>query len=335
MNLTMETRTRNKALGMLMLTVIALTTASTRLNAATGTCSGASVTLPFTDVLSNAFFCPIAEAYFSGLTNGTSATTYSPGDAVTREQMAAFVTRTLDQSVKRQSSRAALDQFWTNQGNQALGLTRVGDGPRLVASDGEDLWVANNSTGTVSRVRASDGKELAHWTGASYATGVLVVNGKVYVTGAIPSSVGRLYQIDPTQPPGAVTLLGGVALGESPRGVAFDGQRIWTANFGSGTIGSGSVSVVTLQPSIIVTTSGFGGCTGIVYDGSNMWVTDYLNHSLVRMDTDGFPSLALDVGAGAAYPCFDGINIWVPNLNSNSVSVVRATGGLAGKCSLL
>ena len=27
---------------------------------------------------------------------------------------------------------------------------------------------------------------------------------------------------------------------------------------------------------------------------------------------------------------FDGINIWVPNLNSNSVSVVRATGGLAG-----
>jgi hypothetical protein len=325
----MKTKICNRVM-MLMVTALIITAASSRLKADTGTCSGAGVTLPFTDVMGSPFFCNIAEAYFTGLTNGTSANTYSPSQAVTREQMSAFVTRTLDQSVKRESRRAALDQFWVNQGNQALGLTRVGDGPRLVASDGEDLWVANESTGTVSRVRASDGKQLAHWTGASYASGVLVANGKVYVTGAIPSSAGRLYQIDPTQPPGAVTILGDAALGESPRSVAFDGQRIWTANFGSGTLGSGSVSVVTLDQSTVVNNSGFGGCTGIVYDGSNMWVTDYLNHSLVRMDSNGFASLPLDVGAGAAYPCFDGINIWVPNLNSNSVSVVRATGGLAG-----
>lgn len=127
-----------------------------------------------------------------------------------------------------------------------------------------------------------------------------------------------------------MTILGDAALGESPRSAAFDGQRIWTANFGSGTVGSGSVSVVTLDQSTVINISGFGGCTGIVYDGANMWVTDYINNALVRMDSNGGPSLPLNVGAGAAYPCFDGINIWVPNLNSNSVSVVRATGGLAG-----
>ncbi len=44
----------------------------------TGTCGGAMVTLPFTDVAGNIFFCQIAEAYFSGLTNGTTPTTYSP-----------------------------------------------------------------------------------------------------------------------------------------------------------------------------------------------------------------------------------------------------------------
>jgi len=37
----------------------------------------------------------------------------------------------------------------------------------------------------------------------------------------------------------------------------------------------------------------------------------------------------VDVGSGPAFPVFDGTNIWVPNFTS-TVSVVRATGGLAG-----
>ena len=64
--------------------LVNLTVISTRIQAATGTCGGASITLPFTDVpASNIFFCSIASAYFSGLTNGTTATTYAPGAAAT------------------------------------------------------------------------------------------------------------------------------------------------------------------------------------------------------------------------------------------------------------
>jgi hypothetical protein len=62
----------------LSLTIVVLLFTSSRLPADTGTCGGAMVTLPFTDVAGNGFFCQIAEAYFSGLTNGTSPTTYSP-----------------------------------------------------------------------------------------------------------------------------------------------------------------------------------------------------------------------------------------------------------------
>lgn len=127
----------------IFLTVVtALTVASRTLSANTGTCSGASVTLPFTDVLGNAFFCQIVGAYFSGLTNGTSATTYSPTDTVTREQMAAFVTRAMDQSLKRGSERAALDQFLSTQAAVTPALTNVAGGPRLLKSDGADVWVA-------------------------------------------------------------------------------------------------------------------------------------------------------------------------------------------------
>src|SRR5258706_7783658 len=59
--------------------VLAIAISSSQLKADTGMCGGASTTLPFTDVLGgNIFFCSIAEAYFSALTNGTDAAHYSP-----------------------------------------------------------------------------------------------------------------------------------------------------------------------------------------------------------------------------------------------------------------
>jgi len=142
-----------------MMTIVVV--ASTRLRADTGVCGGASITLPFTDVPSNnIFFCSIAEAYFSALTNGTSPTTYSPSDPVPREQMAAFITRTLDQALAQGSRRAALRQFQIPKSNYLQKKTPVGVEPQNVASDGEDLWVTNSGSGTISRVRASDGKHF-------------------------------------------------------------------------------------------------------------------------------------------------------------------------------
>jgi hypothetical protein len=95
------------------------------------------------------------------LTNGTTATTYSPAQTVTGEQMAAFTTRTLDQSLKRGNRRAALNQWWTTKPCYSfnLGTTLIGarSSPNLIKSDGADLWVANEAN-FISRVRASDGK---------------------------------------------------------------------------------------------------------------------------------------------------------------------------------
>src|ERR1041384_1495110 len=82
--------------------IVIIATLSTKPNADTGTCGDASITLPFTDVSSgNIFFCSIAEAFFSGLTNGTDASHYRPSANDPGEQMAAPVASTADQSVKR------------------------------------------------------------------------------------------------------------------------------------------------------------------------------------------------------------------------------------------
>jgi hypothetical protein len=106
--------------------ISSLTILSSRLQADTGDCEGISVTLPFTDVMGNGVFCQIAGAYFSGLTNDTSATTFNPTEKVTREQIAAFVSCTLDQSAKRSPTRAALGQWWTNQLTGAMTSTPTG-----------------------------------------------------------------------------------------------------------------------------------------------------------------------------------------------------------------
>lgn len=312
--------------GLLVAAMTLLTAASTQVRADTGMCGGASTTLPFTDVpAANVFFCSIAEAYFSGLTNGTGPGVYSPAANVTREQMAAFVTRTMDQSLKRGSNRAALDQNWTIQGANNLASTTVGGDPHLLKSDGTDLWVANFTSNTVSQVRASDGKLVDTWTGATSAYGVLCAMGKVFVTGS--TNPGNLYQIDPTQAAGPVTTVTS-GLGALPRALAYDGQRIWTAN-------SGSISIITLNP-VAVTTIGspLFDVNGIIYDGANIWVTDNdftpaVDH-LRELDSNGAVLRSVDVGDAARFPAFDGTNIWVPNESSNTVSVVRAAGALAG-----
>lgn len=301
--------------------VLIITIGSSRLRADSGSCGGVTITLPFTDVGGNLFFCEIAEAFFSGLTNGTTPTTYSPSQNVPREQMAAFITRTMDQSLKRGSRRAALQQFWSPTSPDGFGFTTVGGTPVQVACDGADLWVTDFTGGTVSRVRASDGKLLETWTGATNAYGVVVAKGKVFVSGH--TNPGKLYQIDPTQPAGMVTTLTS-SLGDSPRGISFDGSRIWTANQG------GSVSIVTLGTITVNTVSaGFTLPIGILYDGSNIWVTDQgvLNGGLFKLDSNGAIIQTVDAPFAPAFPVFDGTNIWVPNSGSITMTVVRASTG--------
>lgn len=303
-------------------------TVSRKPRADSAVCSGVNVTLPFTDVAGNFFFCQIAAAYFSGLANGTTPTTYGPDSVVTRDQMAAFVTRTMDQSVKRASSRAALNQFWTTQSGSTLALTTVGSFPESVRSDGADLWVANYLSNSVSRVRASDGRLLDTWTGAVQPDDVLAAMGKVYITGDV--SPGVLYEIDPTQPAGAVTTVSS-PLGAKPGGLAFDGLHIWTANFGTSP-GNGSVSIVTVNPPGVTTVSaGFNRPGAILYDGANIWIVDDGDNTLKKLDSNGNIILSFTIGFGPSKPAFDGTNIWVPIGEFNSVVVVRAAGALTGQ----
>jgi DNA-binding beta-propeller fold protein YncE len=189
-----------------------------------------------------------------------------------------------------------------------------------VKSDGADLWVADSGSLDVKRVRASDGKVLETWTGATLALGVLVARGRIYITGE--TSPGNLYVIDPSMPAGAVTTLSS-SLANNPQGIATDGSFIWTANFASSVSKVNPDSGATNNISI-----GFSSPTGILFDGSNLWVTDFGDNMLKKLDSNGNILQSVPVGLGPEHAVFDGANIWVPNLNGNSITVVRARDGL-------
>jgi hypothetical protein len=286
-------------------------------------CGGTTYPFPYTDVASvGAAFCPgIMEAYVTGFSKGTSPTTFSPNNTVSRVQMTTFLQRSLDQGLARTSRRAALNQWWTPQTTDAMQTIAVGGPAFFCAADGEDIWTANG--GQVLQVQANTGKVLGTWTGATSSAGILVAAGKVFVAGGV--SPGKLYVIDPTQPPVAVTVAAS-NLGNGPNAIAFDGINLWTTQ-----LFAGSVSIITPQATIpypvTTVTAGFANPLGILYDGAHIWVTDNGAETLLKLDASGNILQTVTLGQNPQFPAFDGTNIWVPNQGSNSITVVQASSG--------
>ena len=272
---------------------------------------------PFTDI--GLFCAPILELYSMGIAAGTSPTTFDPGSSASRGEIASFLARSINQTVKRASPRAALGQWWTPKSFSSLALTSLSGAPQLVASDGADVWVATDDQ-TISRVRASDGKPLDQWTGEIVGTSVLVAMGRVFTGGAN----GKLYGLDPREAGGTLAEYA-AADGVEFLGLAFDGSRIWAANGGT------SISIITPGASLPWTATTVSidphQSTEIVFDGTNIWVTDFQGGALLKLDSNGSVLQSVPVGAGPNRPAFDGANVWVPNEHSDSVTVVRASTG--------
>ncbi|HKA37774.1 MAG TPA: S-layer homology domain-containing protein, partial [Thermoanaerobaculia bacterium] len=278
---------------------------------------------PFVDVAADAF-CPfVQEVFYLGITTGTTPTTYDPTGNVTRLQMAAFLSRTVDGVLKRGSRRAALNQFWNPHTPSDLGITTMTfQGADYAAANGLSVWVSGTFGNSVTQVLAGTGGLFGTWTGATQAKGVLIARGQTFVAGA--TSPGRLYMINPQAAAGAVTTVA-TNLGDGALALAYNGARILSANT------SGSVSVVVPTASIPWTvttvTTGYTSPTGILFAGDTFWVTDQGAGKLLRVGSIGNVLQTVTVQALPFQSVFDGTNIWVPNFGSDTVTVVRAFNG--------
>jgi hypothetical protein len=312
----MARRTRGRGLVFLSLVVAAVLIGSGA-GALLGTCG------PFADTPPDGFCSFIVEIFYLGITTGTTPGTYDPAAVVNRTQMAAFLSRTVDAVLKRESRRAALGRLWTPRTAAAAAnfmTTTPSPSPLLIQADGADIWV--QMPARISRFRASDGKWVSDYIGGEEHSGLLVAGEWIFTTAKqIGTSVIHFYRIN--------TQTGNLAFFPIPskaNSITFDGTRIFMASY------TGSLSVVTVGLPFTVwplatVTTGFVQPWGTLFDGSNVWVTDASAGKLFKLNDAGGILQTVTVGPGPEFPAFDGANIWVPNSGTNSVSVVRASSG--------
>ena len=236
------------------------------------------------------------------------------------------------------SSALAADTFPNNQNLSRLGSLRwdlleqrvgVGAGPRGVAFDGANIWTANASVGTVTKLRASDGACVGTCTFAVGAgpNGVVFDGTNIWTVNQSANSVTKLRASD-----GACVGTCTFPVGSSPRGIAFDGANIWTANLLSSTVTKLRASDGANQGTFAV--GSFP--VGIAFDGANMWVANSgaASNSVTKLRaSDGAVQGTFAAGVGAFNLAFDGANMWVTDNGSNTVTKLRVSdGACVGTC---
>jgi YVTN family beta-propeller protein len=113
----------------------------------------------------------------------------------------------------------------------------------------------------------------------------------------------------------------------NPNDVVFDGAYIWVTNYGSSTVQKIDTNLGVVAQTIAVG----AGPRGIAFDGSNIWVANSLSNTVTKLQASTGTNLGTFAVGSAPY--FLAVNpadntIWVPNLNSNNVSVLNQSGAL-------
>jgi YVTN family beta-propeller protein len=319
---------RSRKLGNTLHLVAALAVAAFGSSAHATLCGTSDYPFPFTDVgnVIDVFCRGIHEAYVLGVTLGTTATTFGPDQDVTRSQMTTFLQRSVDQGLKRSNRRGALGQWWTPKTAQGLRRTAL-PGVGLASfckADGERVWVTNGTN--LLSVLASTGELQANIDfGAGVdVKGLVIANGgALYVA---PTSQRLAFAMPKRDAPFHGDW-GYQIVSYTPNAIAFDGDRVWTANYTASSITIRALVAGEPTGSSTEVTLGFGTPLDIIFDGSNMWIADPGFDQIIKLDANGAILQRVGVGADPAYMAYDGANIWVPNLAGNSVSVVRAATG--------
>ncbi len=109
------------------------------------------------------------------------------------------------------------------QDGASAGTFKVGSKPTGIAFDGANMWVANNSGASVTKLRAKDGSNLGTFKLGGDSPYAVAFDGKnIWVTGSpdmivLRASDGTVVDVFHDPP------------GSSTAGIAFDGANIWVA----------------------------------------------------------------------------------------------------------
>jgi YVTN family beta-propeller protein len=102
--------------------------------------------------------------------------------------------------------------------------------PTALAFDGANMWITSLlSSGTVTKLRASDGTNLGTFSVGTAPQGLVFDGTNIWVANSDSGTVTKLRASDGAD-------LGTFAVGSGPHGMAFDGMSIWVANVFSNSV---------------------------------------------------------------------------------------------------
>ncbi len=198
-----------------------------------------------------------------------------------------------------------------------LGTFPVGSDPVGVAFDGANIWVVNEGSGDVTKLRAADGANLGTFSVGAQARGIAYDGTHIWVTSVTDGTVTKLLAADGAN-------LGAFSVGAGPFAAAFDGENIWTTN-----IDSGDVTKLRASDGAVLATYPLGdGPIAVAFDGANIWVAVQSDRRVIKLRaTDGANLGTFMVGDGPSGVAFDGANIWISNQFDDDVTKLRASDG--------
>ena len=221
----------------------------------------------FTDVPSTSVYCSfILEAYYTGITQGTSASClFSPSATLPREQAVTFLSRTIDNTLHRGTVRTAMGKTWSPTSIASGTAARMSPLPPSndIVSDGICLWIAP----TTARFEDGFGPTAACWKSGAFRA---VFRGN---SGFSRRSMDRRRSGRPSPVESRRHRRHRFAGHQRHRhhgrlsGAHFlDGTNIWWA--GSG--GNNKLSTLPIGGANGLTFSPGAGISGLVFDGTSM-----------------------------------------------------------------
>jgi uncharacterized protein (TIGR03437 family) len=202
-----------------------------------------------------------------------------------------------------------------------LGTFSAGVSPNALVFDGSHIWVANSGTGFVTELRASDGAILGTFLAVVTSAAALAFDGSS--VWVTDAGPGLVTSFVTKLRASNGTLLGTFPVGVKPFGEVFDGVSIWVANTWSNT-----VTKLRASDGANMGTFAAGGFpNALAFDRHNIWAADLSGTVTELQASNGATLGSFLVGNNPEGVAFDGLNIWVANSGSNNVTKLRASDG--------
>lgn len=182
--------------------------------------------------------------------------------------------------------------------------------PWWMASDGDNIWIPSyGENGTVIKLRASDGKKLGTFAtgGAGGAIAAAFDGANVWVTNFAGSGNGTVSKVRASDG----QIVGVYAVGPNPLGVTFDGVYIWVANLAGASVSKLCASDGKVVGTFTVPPEPYG----LAYDGKHIWVTGAL--ALTELQAANGAIVAKYPVGNTTGVVFDGTKVWVADTFHN------------------